>query len=164
MDPIPCQPGTSCAGANTVTHAGLHLAGVVRNMNIADLHVGTSQRASGRTPLCLYWDCFALNVIHPTVSCLASANWHPGMPKFKATVSRQKSRKLDSKICHYDSTDVLLSSHSDAFGSHRTSSSQGRQRPCSGVWEQLLTCGSQYCNAVSKSLKCFCVTTFSLSD
>lgn len=49
------------------------------------------------------------------VSCLASANWTLQDVKCKATASRQKTRKSDSKTCPCDSTGVLLSPHPDAF-------------------------------------------------
>lgn len=123
-DPVPCQPGTSCVLHYT---SGLHLAGAVMDMNIADLHIGMSHRAPGRSPLCLCWDW---------VSCLASANWDPpGMPRFKAPVSRQKKQKAWFKdMPLWKHRCFTLTPFWCFSGSHRISSSQGRQRPCSGLW------------------------------
>lgn len=114
---------------------GLHPTGAVRNMNMAHLHLGTPQRAPGRSPLCLCWDCFALNVIPSMVSCLASANWIlQGCQNVKQQWAGKKPESLIQR--HVPVTAQVFYSHPILmlFGSDRISSSQGRQRPCSGLW------------------------------
>lgn len=97
VDQVPCQPGTSCDDANSVTNTGLHLTGEVVNMNIAGLRMGTSQRASGRSPLCLCWDCFALNVIYRNVrGCLIFPTSHT--PKSLLPSLCQLGSSRDAKI------------------------------------------------------------------
>lgn len=70
------------------------------------------------------------------VSCLASANWDPpGMPRFKAPVSRQKKQKAWFKdMPLWKHRCFTLTPFWCFSGSHRISSSQGRQRPRSGLW------------------------------
>lgn len=58
--------------------------------------------------------CFKCDPLNGLLPCLCQLD-PPGVPKCKATVSRQKTRKSDSKTCPYDSTGVLLSPHPDAF-------------------------------------------------
>lgn len=94
---------------------GLHPTGAVRNMNIAFTpgHIPESPWQESPVSL-LRLFCFKCDPLNGLLPCLCQLD-PPGVPKCKATVSRQKTRKSDSKTCPCDSTGVLLLPHPDAF-------------------------------------------------